>query len=112
MFLIMLTYADMKNKAAAGEITREEVKHVATLSRLSLDEKDVARFQEQLSRILDYIAQLNEVDIDGVEPTTHTVSSLKNVFREDRLKPSLPVEEALKNAPERHQDFFKVPRVI
>jgi len=108
----MIIYADMKNKTAAGEITAEEVRHVATLSRLSLDDKDVATFQGQLARILDYIAQLNEVDIEGVEPTTHTVSSLKNVFREDSLKPSLPVEEALKNAPERHQDFFRVPRVI
>lgn len=95
-----------------GLITEDVVKHVASLSRLSLDADNVARFQRQLAHILEYITQLDEVDIKGVPPTSHVLSSMKDVFREDELKPSLTPDEALSNAPERQGDFFKVPRVI
>jgi aspartyl-tRNA(Asn)/glutamyl-tRNA(Gln) amidotransferase subunit C len=93
-------------------ITEDVVRHVARLSRLELAPDEVARFQEQLGRILDYVAQLNEVDTDGVQPTTHVLSSMKNVFRDDEPRPSLSPDEALSNAPARYQDFFKVPKVI
>ena len=78
----MITYADMGKDDRAKEITKEVVKHAARLSRLSLGEADVVKFQGQLSRILDYIGQLNEVDVKEVPPTTHVIASLKNVFRE------------------------------
>lgn len=100
---------DPKNKKAINE---DVVRHVARLSRLELAPAEVARFQKQLERILDYVAQLNEVDTDAVHPTTHVLSSMKNVFREDEPRPSLSPDEALSNAPDRHQDFFKVPKVI
>ena len=93
-------------------ITEGVVRHAARLSRLELAADEVARFQKQLERILDYVAQLNEVDTDGVQPTTHVLSSMKNVFRDDEVRPSLSTDEALSNAPARHQDFFKVPKVI
>ncbi len=93
-------------------ITEDVVRHVARLSRLELAPDEVERFRKQLERILDYVAQLNEVDTDGVQPTTHVLTSMKNVFRDDNVRPSLSPDEALSNAPARHQDFFKVPKVI
>ncbi len=93
-------------------ITEEVVRYVARLSRLSLDDEGVSRFQHQLANILEYIEQLNEVDTKDTLPTTHAMSSIKNVFREDELKGSIPLEDALENAPQRHGNFFKVPKVI
>jgi aspartyl-tRNA(Asn)/glutamyl-tRNA(Gln) amidotransferase subunit C len=100
--------SDAKNNL----ITEDVVRYVARLSRLSLEGKEVARFQEQLSAILDYIAQLNEVDTENTSPTSHVLTSMKNVFREDEPKPSLSNEDALCNAPEKKNGFFKVPKVI
>jgi len=77
---------EMNNNSNKELITEDVVRHVARLSRLSLDEEDVAKYQHQLSHILEYIAQLNEVDVEGVPPTSHVLSSLKNVFRKDELK--------------------------
>ncbi|MEA3489116.1 MAG: Asp-tRNA(Asn)/Glu-tRNA(Gln) amidotransferase subunit GatC [Candidatus Omnitrophota bacterium] len=102
----------MKEKVSQKTITEDIVRYVARLSRLNLDEKDVAKFQAQLSGILDYIAQLNEVDTEDTLPTTHVLSSMKNVFREDERTESLPPEEALSNAPSRKDNFFKVPRIL
>ena len=101
-----------KNNNNNIEITEEVVRHVAKLSRLSLNDKEVSSFKSQLSNILDYIAQLNEVDTEGVQPTPHVLSSMHNVFREDEVKPSLDPEEAISNAPEKEGTFFKVPSVI
>ncbi|MFH1394964.1 MAG: Asp-tRNA(Asn)/Glu-tRNA(Gln) amidotransferase subunit GatC [Candidatus Omnitrophota bacterium] len=101
-----------KNVDKAKTITADDVRYVANLSRLSLNDKDVVTFQNQLTQILDYIAQLNEVDTDNTLPTTHVLSSLKNVFREDVLKESILPEDALKNAPEKKDNFFKVPKII
>lgn len=94
------------------KIDEKIVKHVARLSRLSLSERDVLRFAEQLGAILDYINKLNEIDTDNVPPTSHTVSGVKNVFRKDAVKKSLEAEEVLKNAPKRIGDFFAVPKII
>lgn len=93
-------------------ITKDTVEHVARLSRLSLTEKEVAVFQKQLSNILGYIEQLEEVDIEGISPTTHVLSSMKNVFRQDEVRPSISNGEALLNAPDKKDGFFKVPKVI
>jgi len=100
--------ADVEKKT----ITEDVVRYVAQLSRLRLDEKDVHKFQEQLARILEYIAQLNEVDTEDTPPTSHVLSSMKNVFREDELKDSLSNDEALKNASDKKDGFFKVPKII
>ncbi|MDP8298934.1 MAG: Asp-tRNA(Asn)/Glu-tRNA(Gln) amidotransferase subunit GatC [Candidatus Tantalella remota] len=93
-------------------ITKETVEYVARLSRLSLDESETDRFRGQLEGILDYIEQLKEVDTEGTLPTTHVLPSMKNVFREDKLTPSLSNDDALANAPSKKDGFFKVPRVI
>ncbi len=93
-------------------IDKQIVKHVALLSRLSLDDKELELYSRQLASILAYIRKLNEIDTKDVQPTSHALSTLKNVFRKDVLKPSLNVEEVLKNAPSRDGDFFRVPQII
>jgi aspartyl-tRNA(Asn)/glutamyl-tRNA(Gln) amidotransferase subunit C len=93
-------------------IDRGAVKHVALLSRLALDDAQIASYSGQLEGILSYISKLNELDTKDTPPTSHALSTLKNVFRKDAVKPSLEVEDVLLNAPSREGDFFKVPNVI
>ena len=92
-------------------ISREEVQNVARLARLHLTDEEAERMREQLDAILAYIDKLRELDVEGVEPTAHAVP-LVNVMRDDALAPCLPQEQALANAPDRADDFFRVPRII
>lgn len=92
-------------------ITPEQVKHVAKLSRLAIPDAKVGYFAGQLGAILGYISKLSEVNIDGVEPMAHA-SGLVNVLREDEVRPSLPVEVVLANAPDSDPPYFKVPKVL
>jgi aspartyl-tRNA(Asn)/glutamyl-tRNA(Gln) amidotransferase subunit C len=93
------------------KITKEQIQHIAVLSRLNLSEEEKDLFGSQLSSILDYMDQLNELDTRETEPTSH-VLSLSNVMRDDILTSSLPGEEALRNAPSRSQNFYRVPKII
>lgn len=93
-------------------IDKMTVHHIARLSRLSLTEEQVKTFSEELSVILEYISKLNQLDTTNVPPTSHAVSDVKNVFRQDKVKQSLALNEVLKNAPRRIKDFFGVPKVI
>lgn len=93
------------------KITKEQIQHIAVLSRLNLSEEEKDLFGSQLSSILDYMDQLNGLDTRETEPTSH-VLSLSNVMRDDILTSSLPGEEALKNAPSHSQNFYRVPRII
>lgn len=93
------------------EISGDDVLHIAELARLRLSEKEKETFREQLSGILQYVAKLNDLDTEGIEPTSH-VLKLENVFREDSTRPSLDPEQALANAPERAGHFYKVPKII
>jgi len=88
-----------------------DVKKVAILARLELSPGDLARMADQLNKILGYVDQLNEVDTEGLEPLAHPLP-LSNVFRDDIPTPSLPVDAALQNAPNRLADFFGVPAVF
>jgi aspartyl-tRNA(Asn)/glutamyl-tRNA(Gln) amidotransferase subunit C len=92
-------------------LTLEEVRKVAKLGRLDLSDADLALMQQQLSVILDYIAQLNELDTADVEPLAHPLP-IENVFRPDEPIPSLSVDAALQNAPNRVGDYFGVPAVF
>ncbi len=94
-----------------SRIDKDTVRHVALLARLELDEASVERFTRELDAILTYIEKLNELDTRDVPPTSHPLP-MENVFRADEVKPSLPVEEALANAPERESDCFKTPPII
>jgi aspartyl-tRNA(Asn)/glutamyl-tRNA(Gln) amidotransferase subunit C len=89
-------------------ITRDEVLHVARLARLELTDDEVERFREQLNAILDAVGKVSELDLADVEPTAHPLD-LVNTWREDEPRPSLSVDEALSNAPDREGDFFRVP---
>jgi aspartyl-tRNA(Asn)/glutamyl-tRNA(Gln) amidotransferase subunit C len=93
------------------KITREEVIHVARLARLELDETDIETFSHQIGTILEYFDTLNQVDTQGVKPTSHAIF-LTNAFREDEIKPHLDREKAMANAPEKENGYFLVPRVI
>jgi aspartyl-tRNA(Asn)/glutamyl-tRNA(Gln) amidotransferase subunit C len=93
------------------KITPDKVKHVAVLSRLALDEPQQKKFAGQLESILDYVAKISEVDVTGIEPLAHALP-IHNVFREDVVEPSLPLEKVLMNAPETDGPFFKVPKVL
>lgn len=92
-------------------LSRQEVEHVALLSRLKLSEEEIARFTGQLNTILGHFEELKEADTSAVSGTTHVVPML-NVLRDDCSRPSLTPDEALANAPERVDDLFKVPRVV
>ena len=93
------------------KITQEEVKHVAHLARLHLSEDELAQMTKQLDIILSYVAKLEELDTQGVDPTTHAFS-ITNAFRDDDVVESLPQDEALSSGPEQDGESFVVPRVI
>ncbi len=94
-----------------SRITREEVARIASLARLSLDEGESERTTTQLDAILDYVAQLSEVDTTGIEATSHAIP-LRTPLREDRAEPAMPPELAVANAPQREGSAFVVPLVI
>ncbi len=97
--------------AAGPTIDEARVLQVAKLSRLKLSPQDVAHYAAQLSGILDYVNQLSEVDVAGVEPLAHPLP-LHNVLRDDVVHPSLPLAEVLANAPGKEGPFFTVPKVL
>ena len=93
------------------KITKEEVQYVAKLARLYLNDSEAETFTGQLDTILDYINQLNELDVSDVMPTAQSVSS-GNVLREDKAEKKYTTERSLKNAPLQEEGFFKVPKVL
>jgi aspartyl-tRNA(Asn)/glutamyl-tRNA(Gln) amidotransferase subunit C len=96
-------------------ITHDEVLKIAELAKLQFGESELQAFTAQFQHILDYIEQLKEVNVEGVDPTSHvslTEDFDKHMFREDESRPSLAVEEALGNAPDQGRDHFRVPNVL
>ena len=93
------------------KITKDEVLHVADLARLDLDEASVDKFAGQIGNILEYVSKLNEVDTEGIRPTSHAIS-ITNVFREDQQRQPLDREKALENAPDKENGNFVVPKVV
>ena len=89
-------------------IDREQVLHVARLARLRLTDEEVERMSAELSSILEHVERINELDLDGVEPTSHVVD-VENVLRPDEPRPSLPRDRALENAPDPAESGFRVP---
>jgi aspartyl-tRNA(Asn)/glutamyl-tRNA(Gln) amidotransferase subunit C len=92
-------------------ISAQDVQNVAKLARLELPEGRLARLTTQLESILEYVAKIGQVDVNNVEPMAHALP-LQNVFREDIVEPSLPLEKVLQNAPDTDGPFFKVPKII
>ena len=92
-------------------LSREDVKKIAGLARLELTEEEKALYQEQLSAVLAYAERLNELELRDVPPTASAVP-LKNVLREDEVRPSLALEDTLFNAPDSERDQFKIQAVF
>ena len=89
-------------------ISRDEVLHVAGLARLELTEEEIERFRVQLNAILEAVGKVAELDLSDVEPTAHPLE-IANTWAEDEPRPSLPLEDVFANAPDREDDYFKVP---
>jgi aspartyl-tRNA(Asn)/glutamyl-tRNA(Gln) amidotransferase subunit C len=92
-------------------ISLEDARHVAKLARLALADAHLERLAIQLESILEYVDQIGQVNVSGVEPMAHALP-LHNVFRPDVIEPGLPLEKVLENAPETDGPFFKVPKVL
>jgi len=94
-----------------SRISKDQVKHVAHLARLAVTDEEAEMLTEQLDKIIGFAEELNELDTDNVEPTTH-VLELKNVLREDEVRNSVSVDEAMRNAPAQKDGQFKVPNIL
>ncbi len=92
-------------------LSREQVLHIAELAKLALTSKETDLFAEQLSEILEYAEKLNELDTEAIPPTAQTIE-IRNVMRPDEPAPSLAPEEALANAPDRKDGYFRVKRIL
>jgi aspartyl-tRNA(Asn)/glutamyl-tRNA(Gln) amidotransferase subunit C len=92
-------------------IDSQAVDHVARLARLALDESERERMMGELTQILEHAEKIQALDLDGVEPTSHSLP-VRNVMRPDEVRPCLSQEEALANAPAVEDGRFKVPRII
>ena len=92
-------------------IKNDAIKYVADLARIGLNRQEEELFTKQLNHILAYMEQLNKLDTKDIEPMSHAVS-MGNILREDIVKNSLSNDDALKNAPEKEEGFFKVPKII
>lgn len=93
-----------------SKISKEEIERLAGLSKLQFTDVEKNELIEDMSRILTFVEQLNEVDTDGVEPLLH-MSEVNNVLRDDVSKTTITQQDGLKNAPVKDSDFFKVPKV-
>jgi len=92
-------------------VTIKDVEHIAKLAKLEFTDVEKEKFTHQMNQILEYVEQLNKLDTTNVEPLSHVIE-LSNVFRSDAVKQGVSTEEALKNAPSKTEQFFKVPKVI
>lgn len=94
-----------------SRISKDEVRQIARLARLSPSEEEIDRLTREMDSILGYFERLNELDTTGIEPTSHAVE-VTWPFREDQVLPSLPVDEVLGNAPDQGRGMFRVKKVI
>lgn len=94
------------------EISKETIDYVSKLALVDLTDVEKEKFAKQLGEIIAYFKKLNDLDTSNIEPTTHPIDGLKNVFREDEPWESLSNEEALKNAEHKKDGYFKAPRIL
>ena len=92
-------------------ITRKDVEHVAKLSQIKFEEKELEKFTKQLEGIIGFIDKLSELNTEGIEPTS-SVIPVVNVTREDAVKASFPQDKALSNAPEKEMGHYKIPKIM
>jgi aspartyl-tRNA(Asn)/glutamyl-tRNA(Gln) amidotransferase subunit C len=101
----------MSTPSRKDRLTRDEVAHLAHLSRLAVTEEELDLFAGQLGAVLDAVAQVGKADVADVPPTTHAVP-MTNVFREDAVRPSLPRDVVLAGAPAAEDGRIRVPRIL
>jgi len=94
------------------ELSKETIEHLSKLALLELSEEEKEKLSKQLGDILDYFAKLDDIDTNNVDPTTHPIEGLSNVFREDEPWESLSNEEATKNSKYKQDGYFKAPRIL
>ncbi len=94
-----------------SNLTKEEVEHISKLANLALKDNEKDKFAKQLTEILDFVEKISKVETESVSPLFNVIGK-RNVFREDKIKPSLTQEEALKNAESVYQDYFKVKAIF
>ena len=99
------------SQRGSPKISRAEVEHIGDLARLELSEAEIERLQSDLSQILEYVEQLNELDTSDVPPTAHVVVK-GDVLRQDSIRPSWPSEEILSNAPRTQEGYFRVHAIF
>ena len=92
-------------------VTKKDVEKIAELAKLKFSDEELESFTPQMNEILSYMEKLNELITENIEPLSHPIDQT-NVFREDKLKPSISTEDALQNAPSKDDQHFKVPKVI
>ena len=92
-------------------VSKEDVKHIANLSKLNLTEEELEKYTTELSDIVNFANELSNIDVDGVQPTNH-ILDIKNVFRKDEVQPSYDREKILKNAPSKDAGCVSVPKVV
>lgn len=93
------------------KITKEQVQHVAKLARLNLTEDEQVELTKDLENIIEFSDKLNELNIENIKPTAHVIP-IENVFRKDEARPSLERDELLKNAPQKEDGCFFVPKIV
>jgi aspartyl-tRNA(Asn)/glutamyl-tRNA(Gln) amidotransferase subunit C len=103
----MTAMSATEKQAAAGM----DVRYVAHLARLALSDEEVEKFESQLGQVLEYVRQLDALDVSDVEPTAHAMP-VQNVFRADEPRPGLDRDLVLENAPKQRDDQFVVPKII
>ena len=92
-------------------VTKNDVKKIAELARLEFNESELENYTREMNKMLDYVDKLNELDTENIQPLSHPIENT-NVFRDDEVKKSTKREDALKNAPDKSSEYFKVPKVI
>ncbi len=110
--MFALYFYKMINVSANNKFSKEDIDYILKLALLDLSDEDKEKFSEQLGDIIAYFKKLNDLDTSNVEPTTHAIEGLKNVFREDIPWESLSNEEGLKNSEHKKDGFFKAPRIL
>ena len=96
----------------SNKISKNVVKKIAELARLKLNDSDCNLFSKQMSNIVSYISKLDEIDTKKIKPLSSIIPYQKNVMRDDNVKNSLKLEQTLKNAPEKDNNFIQVPKII
>lgn len=94
------------------ELSKETIEHLSKLALLELSEEEKEELSKQLGDILDYFAKLDDIDTNNVDPTTHPIEGLSNIFRKDEPWKSLSNEEATKNTKYKQNGYFKAPRIL